>query len=60
MLGMTLWSINYAFEIGFLEPGQKYFFARLQYLGLSFIPVSWFLFTYEYSGIGIQFARKYE
>mgnify|MGYP002479116332 CR=1 FL=1 len=60
MLGMTLWSINYAFEIGFLEPGQKYFFARLQYLGLSFIPVSWFLFTSEYSGIGIQFARKYE
>jgi PAS domain S-box-containing protein len=60
MLGMTLWSVNYAFEIGFLDVGYKYLFARLEYLGLAFIPVSWFLFSAEYSGICIKFARKYE
>ncbi|WP_410508824.1 histidine kinase N-terminal 7TM domain-containing protein [Methanosarcina hadiensis] len=60
MLCMTLWSINYAFEIGFLDIGLKYLFARLQYLGLAFVPVAWFLFAAEYSGTYKSFARKYE
>jgi PAS domain S-box-containing protein len=60
MLCMTLWSVNYAFEIGFLNPEYKFLFTRLQYLGLAFVPVAWFLFAAEYSGIGRSFARKYE
>ncbi|MDQ1276810.1 MAG: hypothetical protein QG610_2388 [Euryarchaeota archaeon] len=60
MLCMTLWSVNYAFEIGFLDIEYKYLFARLQYLGLAFVPVAWFLFAAEYSGVCRPFARKYE
>lgn len=60
MLGMALWSVNYAFEIGFQDIWNKYLFARLEYLGIAFTPVAWFLFAAEYSGIGRQFARKYD
>ncbi len=60
MLGMALWSVNYAFELGFLDIEYKYLFARLEYLGIAFTPVAWFLFAAEYSGIGRQFARKYD
>jgi PAS domain S-box-containing protein len=60
MLGMALWSVNYAFEIGFLDIEYKYLFARLQYLGIAFTPVAWFLFAAEYSGVCRHFARKYE
>jgi len=60
MLCMALWSVNYAFEIGFLDIEYKYLFARLQYLGIAFTPVAWFLFAAEYSGVCRHFARKYE
>ncbi|MDD3246300.1 MAG: histidine kinase N-terminal 7TM domain-containing protein [Methanosarcina sp.] len=60
MLCMALWSVNYAFEIGFVDIEYKYIFARLQYLGIAFVPVAWFLFAAEYSGVCRQFARKYE
>ncbi len=57
---MALWSVNYAFEIGFMDISYKYSFAHLQYLGIAFAPVAWFLFAAEYSGVCKQFARKYE
>ena len=38
----------------------KYFFARLEYLGIAFAPVAWFLFAAEYSGTYRKFVRKYE
>ena len=60
MLCMALWSVNYAFEIGFVDIEFKYTFARLQYLGIAFAPVAWFLFAAEYSGVYRKFARKYE
>lgn len=60
MLCMALWSVNYAFEIGFLDINHKFLFARLQYFGLAFVPVAWFLFAAEYSGVCRSFARKYE
>jgi PAS domain-containing protein len=60
MLSMSLWFVNYAFEVGFVDIELKYLFARLQYLGIAFVPVEWFLFAAEYSGIRKQFVRKYE
>ncbi|HIH95561.1 TPA: PAS domain S-box protein [Methanosarcina acetivorans] len=60
MLCMALWSVNYAFEIGFVDLEYKYLFARFQYLGIAFVPVTWFLFAAEYTGVCRQFARKYE
>jgi PAS domain S-box-containing protein len=60
MLSMALWSVNYAFEIGLMDIGYKYVFAQLQYLGIAFAPVAWFLFAAEYSGVCKHFARKYE
>src|SRR5690606_13828509 len=55
MLSMSLWSVNYAFEVGFTDIELKYFFARLEYIGIAFAPVAWFLFAAEYSGVYNQF-----
>jgi len=60
MLGMSLWSVNYAFEVGLMDIELKYFFARLEYIGIAFVPVAWFLFAAEYSGVCKEFVRKYE
>jgi PAS domain S-box-containing protein len=60
MLSISLWSVGYAFEIGFVDLELKYFFLRFQYLGIAFAPVAWFLFAAEYSGICKQFVRKFE
>ncbi len=60
MLSMSLWSVNYAFEVGFMDIEVKYLFARLEYIGIAFVPVAWFLFAAEYSGMYRQFVRKYE
>ena len=60
MSSMSLWSVNYAFEVGLMDIELKYFFARLEYIGIAFAPVAWFLFAAEYSGVGKEFVRKYE
>lgn len=60
MLSMSLWSVNYAFEVGFVDIELKYLFARLEYIGMAFAPVAWFLFASEYSGICKEFVRKYQ
>jgi len=59
MLSISLWSMSYAFEVGFVDIELKYFFARFQYLGVALIPATWFLFAAEYSGICKQLVRKY-
>ncbi len=60
MLSMSLWSVNYAFEVGFMDGEIKYLFARLEYIGMAFAPVAWFLFASEYSGVCKEFTRKYQ
>lgn len=60
MLSMSLWSVNYAFEVGFMDTELKYLFARLEYIGMAFAPVAWFLFASEYSGVCKEFVRKYQ
>lgn len=59
MLSISLWAVSYALEVGFVNIGIKYFFARFQYFGIALIPVTWFLFAAEYSGICKKFVRKY-
>ncbi|RXA20457.1 PAS domain S-box protein [Methanosarcina sp. MSH10X1] len=60
MLSMSIWSLNYAFEVGLMDIELKYLFARLEYIGIASAPVAWFLFAAEYSGAGKELVRKYE
>ncbi|WP_292372407.1 histidine kinase N-terminal 7TM domain-containing protein [Methanosarcina sp. UBA411] len=60
MLSMSLWSVNYAFEVGLTDIKFKYFFARLEYIGIAVAPVAWFLFAAEYSGVYKEFVRKHQ
>ncbi|MDD3042596.1 MAG: histidine kinase N-terminal 7TM domain-containing protein [Methanosarcinaceae archaeon] len=60
MLSMALWSAFYAGELGCTDLNSKYFFARLQYLGLALAPVAWFMFSVEYCGISLPYIRRIE
>jgi len=60
MLSMSLWSVNYAFEVGLVDIELKYFFARLEYIGMAFAPVAWFVFSSDYSGVCREFVTKHQ
>ncbi|OQY89685.1 MAG: hypothetical protein B6D39_09395 [Anaerolineae bacterium UTCFX2] len=48
--GIGIWALFYAFEVASPEPASKVLWAELQYIGISVIPVGWFLFAQSYSG----------
>ncbi|MDQ1276811.1 MAG: Signal transduction histidine-protein kinase AtoS, partial [Euryarchaeota archaeon] len=50
LLCIFVWSVTYSGEIGFVDVEYKYACTMFQYLGISFLPAAWFLFSLEYSG----------
>jgi signal transduction histidine kinase len=49
-LALAEWSFTYGLEITSGSLSQKYTWAQLEYIGISLIPIGWFLFAQEYSG----------
>lgn len=50
VIGIGIWSLAYAFELFAPSLEGKIFWAKIQYIGISVVPVGWFLFVQEYSG----------
>jgi hypothetical protein len=50
MLAVTIWSVGYAFEPGGLDLGTKNMGAKIKYLGVAGLPVSWLLFAIKFVG----------
>lgn len=50
LLCVFVWSVTYSGEIGFVDLEYKYACTMFQYIGISFLPAVWFLFSLEYSG----------
>jgi PAS domain S-box-containing protein len=48
------WALTYAFELIAPTVEAKIFWARLQYLGITGLPVAWVLFAAQYAGRGIR------
>ncbi len=48
--GLAEWSFTYGMEILSSSLAAKTLWAQFQYIGISIIPVGWFLFAQAYSG----------
>lgn len=49
-VALFVWLVGYGFEIGFSDLSSKVFWARVQYLGIVTVPVTWFAFAMIYTG----------
>ncbi|MFQ5708923.1 MAG: response regulator [bacterium] len=49
MLAVTEWSIGYALELGSTNLATKIFWAKVQYLGIALIPLSWLALALQFS-----------
>jgi len=50
ILGASLWSLGYAFEVIATNIGVKQFWEKFEYFGIVIIPLSWFTFVAQYLG----------
>ncbi|MGD8751862.1 MAG: histidine kinase N-terminal 7TM domain-containing protein, partial [Anaerolineales bacterium] len=50
MVGVTIWSLGYAFEISAADLAIKLIWAQVQYLGIVLVPTAWIIFASQYSG----------
>ena len=50
MAGASVWALFYALEIGDPTLAGKTVWAQIQYLGITTVPVGWFLFVRGYTG----------
>jgi len=49
MLAVAEWSLGYALELGSADLPTKVFWARVQYLGIVILPVTWLAFALHYA-----------
>lgn len=49
LLAAAWWTLTYGLELASTTLQQMMFFIRLEYLGISLIPVFWLLFSLEYT-----------
>ena len=49
MLAVTLWSVGYALELLGADLATKLVWARVQYLGITSVPVAWLIFALQYT-----------
>ncbi len=50
ILGASLWSLGYAFEIVASSLTFKLFWERFEFFGIVIIPLAWFTFVAQYLG----------
>ena len=59
MMGaMLFWTLAYIFELSGDTFPIKYFWHRVQYIGIAFVPVAWLLFVFEYAGLDRWVSRR--
>lgn len=49
MLAVATWSLEYALELGSTELAGKLFWAKLQYVSIVVLPVTWLAFALQYT-----------
>jgi N-terminal 7TM region of histidine kinase len=50
MAGVSVWALGYALESGAPGLGAKIFWAKVQYFGISTVPLAWLAFCIRYTG----------
>jgi len=46
---IAVWTVGYALQISVIDLGAKQFWANIEYLGISTIPITWLLFTMDFT-----------
>jgi len=50
MVSVAEWSVGYALELGVPSMAAKVFWAKLEYLGIVMVPVTWLALTLQFTG----------
>jgi diguanylate cyclase (GGDEF)-like protein/PAS domain S-box-containing protein len=58
MLSLLIWSFAYIFEILGSTIETKFFFLKIEYIGVVGLPTFWFILVIEYSGFGKWLTRR--
>lgn len=56
---IALWCIGYAFELAAVELQAKYFWGKLQYIGIASVPLFWFIFAYNHANPGKRLSHPW-
>ena len=51
---VTIWLIGYALELSVIGLENKVFWAQVEYMGIAFTPVAWFVFAYQFLNNAIR------
>jgi N-terminal 7TM region of histidine kinase len=49
MIGVCIWTAGYALELSVADLPTKIFWAKLEYIGIATVPVSWLAFALQYT-----------
>ncbi|MDR9419587.1 histidine kinase N-terminal 7TM domain-containing protein [Gracilimonas sp.] len=58
MLGITIWSIAYAFELASTSLDEMLFWIDIEYIGIALMPGFWLLFCIQFIGYESYLSRK--
>lgn len=58
MLSNAIWSLGYGLELASNTLEQMKFFVNIQYLGITTLPMNWFLFCLQLSGKDCWYKKK--
>jgi hypothetical protein len=50
MLVMALWLVGYGFELSLVDFPTLFFWVRVEYIGITALPVLWLIFVLIYTG----------
>lgn len=56
--GISIWSLNYFFELVASDLDVKIFFAKIEYIGIVIIPAAWLVFSLQYTRRINQLTRQ--
>jgi len=59
MLAVAEWTLAYALELGSADLPSKHLWAKVQYLGIAFVPVMWLVFALQYTRYEKWLTRRY-
>ncbi|ACU05479.1 sensor histidine kinase [Pedobacter heparinus] len=58
MLSNAIWSLGYGFELASSTLSQMKFFINVEYLGITTLPMNWFLFCLQLAGKDCWYKKK--
>lgn len=58
MLGITIWSLAYAFELSSSQLNHILFWIKIEYIGIALMPGFWLLFCIQFVGFDAQLNKK--